>query len=99
MGLGCRPASVLEQMSLLRLHTALPLIFTVRSVAQGGKFAGDEAAALHLMRLVNEFCVGVSNASLNCGLARVQAVRAGFEYIDVEDSWSAQCKRTVRDDS
>eukprot|EP01134_Creolimax_fragrantissima_P004938 CFRG4938T1 len=43
--------NVKEQVSLLRRHTSLPIVFTVRSKTQGGKFVGSEAEMFSLLRL------------------------------------------------
>ena len=40
------PAFVADQVALLRRQSALPLVFTVRSQSQGGKFPDDDEAAL-----------------------------------------------------
>lgn len=64
---------VSEQIGYLRLITDLPIIFTVRTKSQGGKFPdatepGSEDAAEKLIRL---------------------AYKLGIEYVDVELTWSA----------
>jgi pentafunctional AROM polypeptide len=43
------PEKVLEEYATLRRATTLPIIFTVRSKAQGGKFPDDEKAIFHLL--------------------------------------------------
>eukprot|EP01116_Phalansterium_solitarium_P017376 TRINITY_DN4263_c0_g1_i1.p1 TRINITY_DN4263_c0_g1~~TRINITY_DN4263_c0_g1_i1.p1 ORF type:complete len:1532 (-),score=617.73 TRINITY_DN4263_c0_g1_i1:193-4788(-) len=40
-----------EQVCVLRRHTSLPIIYTLRSKTQGGAFSGDEQAYLSLLRL------------------------------------------------
>ena len=52
------PDAVLEQVSILRSMAALPIIFTVRTVSQGGKFPdNDEQARLELYRLALKIAV------------------------------------------
>jgi pentafunctional AROM polypeptide len=40
---------VKEQVSLLKAHTTLPIIFTLRSSDQGGKFDGSPEEAQNLL--------------------------------------------------
>jgi len=44
-------AFVKDQISLLRQHTDLPLVFTVRSKDQGGKFNGSEDEIMSLLEV------------------------------------------------
>eukprot|EP00045_Choanoeca_perplexa_P015942 m.207861 g.207861 ORF g.207861 m.207861 type:complete len:1320 (+) comp17124_c0_seq5:4748-8707(+) len=45
------PAFIVRQIAFVRAACQLPVIFTVRSVGQGGKFTGDEAAYFELLSL------------------------------------------------
>lgn len=49
------PAFVSQQISLLRANSELPILFTVRTVSQGGKFPDEMAVeALELLQLAVE---------------------------------------------
>ncbi|KAJ6787468.1 hypothetical protein PWT90_02692 [Aphanocladium album] len=52
------PDSVTEQVSILRQHTSLPIIFTVRTISQGGFFPDNATKALlELYQLGLKLCV------------------------------------------
>ncbi|KNC87071.1 hypothetical protein SARC_00815 [Sphaeroforma arctica JP610] len=45
------PEFVTEQVALLRRHSPLPIVYTVRSVTQGGAFSGSEEKLFSLLHL------------------------------------------------
>ncbi|EWC46139.1 pentafunctional AROM polypeptide [Drechslerella stenobrocha 248] len=64
-----------EQVAYLRARTPLPLIFTIRTASQGGRFpdsAVGEAKELYLA-----------------------ALRAGFEYVDLEMTWPTDLLQSI----
>lgn len=70
-------AHVREQLTHLRAATALPLLYTVRSVSQGGRFPdADEDAYFALVRLGLRLGCAYVDLELHRDAARLAAVRA-----------------------
>lgn len=76
---------VAEQVGILRLHTDLPIIYTVRTVSQAGKFDDDDAENYEKLSLLG-LKLGVEYIDLEitqpaAALARISAARGNARII------------------
>lgn len=87
---------VSKQLSLLRIHTDLPIIFTLRTVSQGGKFPdGDHEKIKVLTELAFKMAVGYVDLELSLpeGLFATLASRRRFtKVIGSHHDFNAQYK-------
>lgn len=87
---------VSKQLSLLRIHTDLPIIFTLRTVSQGGKFPdADYDAIKELTELAFKMAVGYVDLELGLpeGLFATLASRRRFtKVIGSHHDFNAQFK-------